>query len=166
MRRIGGLLVVPVICMLAGCGASTHSSTVRTPPLAPPTVAIRLTSPAFADGASIPSLYTCDGRDISPPLRWSGVPAGTRALTLVMRDPDAPGGNFVHWSLTGIRSSTTGIAAGAVPAGAVQGTNGFGTVGYRGPCPPSGHAHHYVITLSSSGGEHVAGSLTGVYARR
>ena len=85
-----------------------------------------------------------------------------------MRDRDAPGGNFLHWRLSGIPASTAGLHTGLVPTGAVLGANGFGTTGYRGPCPPRGAgAHHYLITLTAErGGEAVAeGTLTGIYPR-
>ena len=128
---------------------------------------LRVTSPAFASEARIPRRYTCDGRDVSPPLRWSGVPAKATELSLVMIDPDAPGGTFHHWRIR-FPASVRALAAGHVPAGAVQGRNDFGTVGYRGPCPPAGPAHHYVITLTAlAGGSVVAsGRLIGTYTRR
>jgi Raf kinase inhibitor-like YbhB/YbcL family protein len=169
------LLCMGVTVLLGGCGASSrHSSTTSaqsrtaTTPLL---VRIQVSSPAFTPGGPIPRRYTCDGADVSLPLRWAGLPADTRELTLVMRDPDAPGGNFIHWSLTGIPSNTSGLPAGSVPAGVVQGRNGFGTTGYRGPCPPRGdRAHHYEITLTAFGGaggqKLGSGTLTGTYARR
>jgi Raf kinase inhibitor-like YbhB/YbcL family protein len=109
-----------------------------------------LSSPAFAAGGSIPSQYTCDGEDVSPPLQWSGVPAGTKELVLVIRDPGAARGTFVHWALAGIRPSTTGFPAGGVVGQVVPGRNSFGKLGYGGPCPPAGdQPHHYVFTLSA-----------------
>ena len=150
--------------LLAGCGGMSHSSTTTQTT----TARIQLSSPAFARGGTIPRQYTCDGTDTSLPLRWSGIPTGAQQLALVMRDPDAPGGNFIHWSLSNIPPSLTGLAAGHVPAGVTQSQNGFGTAGYRGPCPPRGAgAHHYVITLSALAGRSVvaSGTLTGTYAR-
>jgi Raf kinase inhibitor-like YbhB/YbcL family protein len=97
----------------------------------------------------IPSDYTCDGTDTSLPLTWGGVPPGTKELVLVMRDPDAPGGNFVHWAVAGIDPTTTGFGAGGVSGMVIPGRNSFGTLGYRGPCPLQGSTHHYVITLSA-----------------
>ena len=152
---------------LAGCGASSGGSTSTGGTLA----RIRVSSPAFAPGGAIPSQFTCDGRDISPALRWSSVPKGASELTLVMRDPDAPGGAFVHWNVR-MPATVRALATGQVPAGAVQGQNGFGRTGYGGPCPPKGDpAHHYVITVSAlsamAGGTVLAtGTLTGTYARR
>jgi Raf kinase inhibitor-like YbhB/YbcL family protein len=131
---------------------------------------INVSSPAFSPGEAIPRQYTCDGRDLSPPLRWSGVPKGASELTLVMRDPDAPGGAFVHWNVR-MPATVGGLAAGQVPEGAVQGQNGFGRIGYGGPCPPKGDPpHHYVIMVSAlsptAGGTVLAtGTLTGTYAR-
>jgi len=106
----------------------------------------RLASAAFVDGSSIPRRHSCDGADASPPLTWSGVPAGTVALALIVDDPDAAG--FVHWVAYDIDPSTPGLPAG-VPGSATspaQGRNGFGRVGYGGPCPPGG-THHYVFRL-------------------
>ena len=102
---------------------------------------------------AIPARYTCDGAGISLPLRFSGVPRATRELVLIMRDPDAPSGNFVHWALAGIPPRTTALQAGGVPGQIIPGRNSFGGLGYRGPCPPHGsHAHHYVITLNALAG--------------
>jgi len=152
----------------AGCGggggstgsASTNASAARS--------SIQLTSSAFTAGGAIPRAYTCDGRDISLPVRWSGVPSSARELILVMRDPDAPGGNFIHWRLTGMPASTRVLATGQTPPGTKVGRNDFGTLGYRGPCPPAGPAHHYVITVTAYEGAAPIGSgtLTGTYARR
>ena len=99
-----------------------------------------LTSTAFADEATIPRRHTCDGEDRSPPLSWSTPPAGTRSLALILDDPDAPGGRFIHWLAWGIAPDTGGL--GEAEAAPTQGPNDFGTVGYRGPCPPQGHRRH------------------------
>ena len=112
-----------------------------------------LTSTAFADGAPIPTVYTCEGRDVSPPLAWSGVPAGVTELQLRMEDPDAPGGTFVHWVVSGIEPGTTSLPE--------------GSAGYKGPCPPGGKTHHYVLTLRALEGDRVVGQgrLVGTYER-
>jgi Raf kinase inhibitor-like YbhB/YbcL family protein len=154
---MSGSVVAAAAILIAGCGgsgkgssSSTSATAARTTaPAAPST--FRLTSAAFAAGAAIPPAYTCDGADRSPPLRWTGIPPGTRELVLVMRDPDAPGGNFVHWAVAGIRPATGGFQAGRVSASAISGRNSFATIGYRGPCPPPGSPHHYVITLRALG---------------
>jgi Raf kinase inhibitor-like YbhB/YbcL family protein len=110
---------------------------------------IKLSSSAFTSRGTIPTQFTCSGRDISPPLRWSGVPGGARELALELIDLDAPGGPFVHWSLARISPSVTSLSAGeATPPGAVAGRNSFGKIGYGGPCPPSGaEPHRYVFVL-------------------
>jgi Raf kinase inhibitor-like YbhB/YbcL family protein len=133
----------------AGPGAShrrgSSATSVRPPVSAPRT--LHLSSPAFANGATIPARYTCTGADVSPPLRWSGVPSGARELALVIIDPDAPGGSFTHWVLAGIPPSESGFPAHLGLAGAVPGRNDFGKLLYRGPCPPPGKPHRYVFEL-------------------
>jgi Raf kinase inhibitor-like YbhB/YbcL family protein len=105
-----------------------------------------LTSAAFQHGDPIPRRHSCEGEDVSPPLTWSGPPAGTRSLALIVDDPDAPVGTFTHWLGWGIDPGSRGPAAGE-PA-PVEGRNDFRTTGYRGPCPPRGHGpHRYVFRL-------------------
>lgn len=106
-------------------------------------------SPAFPDGARIPPKHTADGDDVSPPLIWSGVPAGTRSFALVCVDPDAPGGVFKHWALFNIPAEHTSLPEGFHPDGAMkQGVNDFGSNRYEGPDPPAGHGtHHYHFRL-------------------
>jgi Raf kinase inhibitor-like YbhB/YbcL family protein len=114
---------------------------------------MELTSSAFAPQGDIPSRHTCDGRDESPPLAWSGVPAGAKSLALVVDDPDAPDPaaprmTWVHWVVYNIPPDTTGLAPGApqLPAGTRQGLNDWKREGYGGPCPPIGR-HRYVHKL-------------------
>jgi len=107
-----------------------------------------LRSAAFADGGSIPAVYTCAGRELAPPLRWRGVPRAARALALTMDDPDAPGGTFVHWVVVDLPPGTTALRRGAPPPGARALENSFGKRGYGGPCPPDGdRPHHYVFRI-------------------
>ena len=142
MRRAA--LIAAAVAALAGCGGGDR---VEGPPPAAP-ASITLRSPAFADGATIPKRYGCDGDGVSPPLAWTGVPASAHSLALLMEDPDAPGGTFVHWTLYGLRPGTRRLAEGKLPAGARQGENSFGDRAYGGPCPPEGKgAHRYVFTL-------------------
>ena len=109
---------------------------------------ITLTSPDFEDGGRIPTRLTCDGAEDAPVLRWEGVPPGTAELALLVEDPDAPGGTFVHWALWGVEATTAELPAGQLPAGAEEGRNDFGRRGWNGPCPPRGRAEHrYVFTL-------------------
>ena len=99
-----------------------------------------LTSTAFADGATIPRQYSCDGMSLSPPLAWSFLPEGTRSVALIVHDPDAPSGDFTHWVAWNIDPEPGGLDEGAsAPA---EGANGRGEPGYRGPCPPPGHGPH------------------------
>jgi hypothetical protein len=105
-----------------------------------------LGSSAFDHGERIPERYTCDGADVSPPLSWSGAPAGTRTFALVMDDPDAPRGTWVHWVVFDVPSVETGIHEGSPPPGAREGSNSWGRAGYGGPCPPSG-SHRYFFRL-------------------
>lgn len=110
-----------------------------------------LESPEFGESDAIPRRYACDGDDVSPPLAWSGAPADTAALALVMDDPDARG--FVHWVVFDITASATGsLPTGwsKSPDASPQGTNSFGRVGYGGPCPPSG-THRYAFRLLALG---------------
>lgn len=107
---------------------------------------ITVSSDAFRAAAPVPRRYTCRGADESPPLRWAGVPADARALALVVADPDAPGGTYIHWVVLDIDPATTSVGAGEVPAGARQARNSAGHARYDGPCPPSG-THHYRFTL-------------------
>lgn len=111
---------------------------------------MRLSSSAFAPGGRIPTRYTCDGANVSPPMAWSDVPAGTRGFALICADPDAPGGTWYHWAIYDIPPGARGLTE-AVPSNnprPPQGTNDFRLLGYGGPCPPPGsRAHRYVFTL-------------------
>jgi len=106
---------------------------------------MKITSSAFHEGANIPSKFTCDGSDTSPPLQIAGVPSGAKSLVLIVDDPDAPGGLFTHWLVWNIPPQTGSIAEGSAPQG-VQGANDFGKSGYRGPCPPPG-THRYSFKI-------------------
>ena len=144
-----------------------------------------LTSSAFAEGGAIPTEYSCDGANVSPPLAWTGVPSGAAALVLTVDDPDARG--FVHWIVLDIPAADGELLRGVAPTSASpqQGRNDFGKPGWGGPCPPSGN-HHYRFTLTAiaqplglagePGGDEVRqaldrarvvgkATLTGTYAR-
>jgi Raf kinase inhibitor-like YbhB/YbcL family protein len=111
---------------------------------------MNIMSPAFVHGDPIPMKYSCDGQDISPALAWSNVPNGTRSLALIMEDPDAPMGLWVHWVLFNIPPDTTGLPEGTtekdLPPGTAQGTNSWKKTGYGGPCPPD-REHRYYFRL-------------------
>jgi Raf kinase inhibitor-like YbhB/YbcL family protein len=113
--------------------------------------ALVLTSPSFHPGGRIPRAYTCDGRNVSPPLRWTlPAPRGTRSFSLRVVDVDARG--FVHWDARGIPPTAGGLAAGYRGRAAVEGANSAGGRGYTGPCPPPGTGvHRYVFTLRALG---------------
>jgi Raf kinase inhibitor-like YbhB/YbcL family protein len=106
---------------------------------------MKITSSAFQEGGNIPSKFTCDGSDTSPPLQITGVPAEAKSLVLIADDPDAPSGLFTHWLIWNIPPQTNSIAEGNAPKG-VQGTNDFGKSGYKGPCPPPG-THRYSFKI-------------------
>jgi len=109
-----------------------------------------LTSPAFADGSPIPKRHTCDGADRSPALSWADAPVGTASLALIVDDPDAPRGTFVHWVAFDIDGLPSGGLAEGISRTAdapPEGRNDFGRLGYGGPCPPPGPTHHYRFTL-------------------
>lgn len=133
--------VVPrVVLVLLGLAARVHAGSFV------------VTSPAFADGATMPKVHTCDGEDTSPPLEWTGAPAGAKAFAVLAEDPDAPGGTFAHWVLYDLPADVARLD-GAVPAErllpnkARQGVNDFGRVGWGGPCPPPGAPHRYTVTV-------------------
>jgi Raf kinase inhibitor-like YbhB/YbcL family protein len=154
---------------------------------------IAISSSGFGSGDTIPAVFTCDGANHSPPLSWTNLPPRTASLTVIVDDPDAPGGTFVHWIVFNIPGGTTAIAE-AQPHGAtlpqlgsaMQGLNDFHAAGYDGPCPPRGPAHRYRFwlfaldtTLSVAPGatrarveaamrghELAYGELIGRYARR
>ena len=108
---------------------------------------IQLTSSAFAEGQCIPIEFTCDGANVSPPLRWSNIPNRAESIALIMDDPDAPSRTFVHWVIYNIPVDTGEMAAGAPPLEAQSGSNDFNITGYGGPCPPSGNPHRYFFKV-------------------
>jgi Raf kinase inhibitor-like YbhB/YbcL family protein len=112
---------------------------------------MQLTSAAFGANALIPSKYTCDGQNLSPPLTWQNVPPAAQSLALFCEDPDAPGGTFIHWVIYNLPVTLTALPEGIPPhpgleQGGLQGKNDFGKIGYGGPCPPRG-THRYSFTL-------------------
>jgi Raf kinase inhibitor-like YbhB/YbcL family protein len=138
LARILLLAVLPVLCLEAGAEGGKMPLTIR--------------STAFEAGGPIAQLYTCDGRDVSPPLRWDNVPDATRSFALICDDPDAPMGTWVHWVIYGIPAGVRQLPEG-VPVrdtlgdGSQQGRNDFGKTGYGGPCPPRGKPHRYYFRL-------------------
>jgi len=118
-------------------------------------MSLTITSSAFSQNGEIPAKYTCDGKDVSPPLAWSGLPAGTKSLALIVDDPDAPDPavpkmTWVHWVLYNIPPGATGLPEGVkpgeLPKGTKEGLNDWKRTGYGGPCPPIGR-HRYFHKL-------------------
>jgi Raf kinase inhibitor-like YbhB/YbcL family protein len=107
---------------------------------------LKITSSAFEHNGTIPARYTCDGADINPPLHVSNTPSGTKSLALIVDDPDAPMGTWVHWVAWNIDPATSEIKENTVPAGAMEGMNDFRKHNYGGPCPPSG-THRYFFKI-------------------
>jgi Raf kinase inhibitor-like YbhB/YbcL family protein len=134
-----------VLCLatLSACPAPAREATSAAD--AGPLPPIAVTSSAFAQGATIPSAFTCSGADTSPPLEWSGSPPGAKSFVLIVDDPDAPGGTFTHWLLFDLPATTALLARGATAG--VAATNGFGKAAYGGPCPPPGAPHHYYFRV-------------------
>ncbi len=144
-------LALPLIVMSAlACAqqpASLNGKTVS---------GLALTSTAFAPGAEIPEQYTCKGADISPPLQWSGAPAKAASFVLIMDDPDAPAGVWVHWVLWNVPRPAHSLPENVreqLDDGSRQGRNSFGKVGYNGPCPPGGQTHRYFFRLYALDGK-------------
>jgi Raf kinase inhibitor-like YbhB/YbcL family protein len=130
MRRV---LAISALALVAAASAGAKPAPFR------------LTSPAFANNATIPERYTCHGENISPALRWTGAPKGTRGFAIELHDPDAPlAGGFTHWLGWGIARTARGLRVDQ--AAPVEGANGAGEPSYTGPCPPSG-VHRYVFTI-------------------
>ena len=133
--------------LLAGCGRDTEHATAPDPD-APRTITV--SSPAFDEGETIPARYTCQGKGISPPLDWSGVSGDVGSLALVVDDPDAPDGGYVHWVVLGLPTGHGALDEGTLPDG-VREVDGSGGHGWKPPCPPS-RTHHYRFTVYAFSG--------------
>ena len=145
------LLLLPLLLM----AACAQKETLPSGPGNATPATLTISSPDFAAGQAIPSTYTCDGSDSSPALKWPAAPSGTQSLALIMDDPDAPVGTWVHWVVYNLPPDTGELAAGAsqakaatfnLPAGALQGVSSFKRSDYGGPCPPSG-THRYFFRV-------------------
>lgn len=153
-REVLRAVTVAGLASVAGCNGD-GSGTATTTMIGDTMPGFDITTSAFDDGGTVPTKYTCSGADVSPPLSIQGVPDEAVALALVVDDPDAPSGVFTHWLLWDVPTDTTSIPEGVQTTetvddlgGAKQGTNDFGEIGYRGPCPPESHdAHTYRFKL-------------------
>jgi Raf kinase inhibitor-like YbhB/YbcL family protein len=155
MRPVLAVLAL-LFLTLCGCGGATNKPTAQSASTSASTAepgTFSLSSPAFADNTPIPAEYSCKGRNVPPTLRWQNIPSGTASLALVLDDPDASSGLYVHWVVTGIPPSTTEINDGQLPQGTTVGLNSGGMTQYSGPCPPSGSGvHHYHFQLYALSG--------------
>lgn len=144
--RLAGSVVLSILLLsCAGNGAGSPAAEVGEEETGPVTQ-LQVTSSAFSQGEAIPLEYTCDGEDVSPPLAWSGAPDGVASYSLIMDDPDAPAGTWVHWVLFDISPQTTQLAEDLPATIGVQGNSSWDRTGYGGPCPPSGE-HRYFFKL-------------------
>ena len=134
------IIIFLSLTLLAACSGSAQLPEGDFP------LEMSLTSPGFQDGCSIPEKYTSEGEDLSPPLVWSGLPDGTKSLALIVDDPDAPLGTWVHWVVFNLPPNLEELPEAASLPG-VQGLNNFKTNRYGGPCPPSGSQHRYFFRL-------------------
>ncbi|MBO0869397.1 MAG: YbhB/YbcL family Raf kinase inhibitor-like protein [Micromonosporaceae bacterium] len=149
--------LLPASALLAGCTSSQPTpppppGPVASPPVQAftPGVAFAVTSSAFPPNGVIPTQYTCKGAGTPPPISWSGDMKGAPVVSVVVFDPDAPGGEFVHWVVYDLPSSVTSLSGAALPAGAKQAENSSGKVGWTAPCPPSGiHHYHFAVYAMS-----------------
>lgn len=143
------IFLILILTIINGCNVETQQEDIigKGTPVKQieEVINMKLTSPAFEHNQGIPSEYTCDGPNVLPELNMEDIPENAKSLALIMDDPDAPAGTWVHWVVWNIPRDTKMIAKGAEPQG-IQGTTSFGKPGYGGPCPPSG-THRYFFKL-------------------
>ena len=136
------LPLLTILLLVNGCSSDNGKKTMNT------SSHIILTSNAFKEGASIPAQFTCEGANISPELSWSGIPKQTKSVALIVDDPDAPHGTWVHWVVFNIPANVTRLPqkASINSIGGIEGLTSYNRIGYSGPCPPSG-THRYYFKL-------------------
>lgn len=141
--RPSRLAALTSLVLLSGCGlfgAGEHRP-------AAVLTSLTVSSPAFRDGQGLPARYTCHGDGVNPSLHWSGLPSGTKSIAIVVDDPDAPHGPYVHWVVFNVQPRDTELAEDSAPPGARSAINSSGSTGYAAPCPPAGKPHHYRFTV-------------------
>jgi Raf kinase inhibitor-like YbhB/YbcL family protein len=154
-----------LVAGLAATACSTGEPTGTNLPRPSAPESLRFSSSSFSDGGDIPAKYTCDGASISPGLAWSETKPA-KEFVLLMTDPDAPSGTFVHWVMYAIPANAESIGEGQGPSGAKQGVNDFGRGGYGAPCPPAGDPpHRYQLTLYALSAPRTARIPQGATAR-
>ncbi len=140
LNAVSILFEVSILCLLPVSGQNSGGP-----------MSFHLSSTAFSEGQTIAAKYTCSGTDVSPQLSWNDPPAATKSFTLIMDDPDAPVGTWVHWVIynipANVRELPEGVEKQEQAAGALQGRNDFRKFGYGGPCPPPGKPHRYFFKL-------------------
>jgi Raf kinase inhibitor-like YbhB/YbcL family protein len=147
------LWIAPLLCLLLATAAACGNPALQSAQ-APDSSksAFRIESAAFKEGAFIPARFSCQGENVSPQLKWTDPPAGTRSLALIVDDPDAPVGTWTHWVVFNLPAQTRAMEENATKQdeltnGGLQGMTSFGSVGYGGPCPPPGKPHRYIFKL-------------------
>jgi Raf kinase inhibitor-like YbhB/YbcL family protein len=154
MRRLLAVVTIVLVVATAACGDDKPAATTTTTTTTTTTPGgITVTSTGFNEGERIPEKFSCQGDNVPPPLSWSGVPAGTTTVALMLTDPDAPRGVFVHWIVTGLPASSTGSLADgtSLPSGARTEVNSTDQAVYTGMCPPSGATHRYIFEVVALG---------------
>ncbi|MCX6765658.1 MAG: YbhB/YbcL family Raf kinase inhibitor-like protein, partial [Candidatus Moranbacteria bacterium] len=136
MKKIIFIIVILLIIISGGIMVIVSRSKKQPPLISDQKIIMKLSSPAFENNQYIPSDYTCDGKNISPPLIISDASPVAKSLVLIVDDPDAPRGDWVHWTIWNVKPDTREIAENSVPEGAIEGMTDFGRPGYGGPCPP------------------------------
>ena len=144
MRALAVAIVTASLLAAAGCGGDDEDEPT-VPTGATSTGSFTFTGGDVSEGEPIDPRFSCDGENVSPALAWEEPPAGTVELALVVDDPDAPGGSFIHWVLAGLPPEQASLETGSQEG--VQGANDAGGTGWTGPCPPGGETHRYVFTL-------------------
>jgi Raf kinase inhibitor-like YbhB/YbcL family protein len=145
VRALAAAIVTVSLLAATACGGGDDEAVPTTPTEATSTTSFTFTGGDVSEGEPIDPRFSCDGENVSPALAWEQPPVSTVELALIVDDPDAPGGSFIHWVVAGLPPEETSLETGSQEG--EQGTNDAGGTGWTGPCPPSGETHSYVFTL-------------------